>query len=54
MTDWIPLCQVHNSMVGQFFRVNQKCSKELFIGEIGGLGPGGLDFWDPLMKGIVT
>ena len=23
-------------------------------GSIGGLGPGGLDSWDPLMKGIVT
>ena len=21
---------------------------------VGGLGPGGLDSWDPLMKGIVT
>ena len=24
------------------------------LGLIGGLGPGGLDSWDPIMKGIVS
>ena len=34
----------------------QKTHKPKFTSQwlIGGLGPGGLDIWDPFMKGILT